>query len=101
VQGVPGEVEIIITGGTGVKVMGKIRVPPDAWIGVRVRAKDPVGGAVRGKIRDVVGSVIWGGNVELSVDSDVIFDTIFSIPNKEKQLNSTISRDKCQIMYAM
>ena len=48
VQGVPGEVEIIITGGTGVKVMGKIRVPPDAGIGVRVRAKDPVGGALSG-----------------------------------------------------
>ena len=35
------------------------------------------------------------------MDPDVIFDTIFSIPNKEKQLNSTISRDKCHIMYAM
>jgi hypothetical protein len=43
--GVPGEVGIIITVGTGVKVMGKIRVPPDAGIGVRVRAKEPVGGA--------------------------------------------------------
>ena len=49
----------------------------------------------------MVRSVVWGGSVELSVDSDVIFDTIFSIPNKEKQLNSIISRDKCQIMYAM
>ena len=32
---------------------------------------------------------------------DVVFDTIFSIPNKEKQLNSTIGRDKCQVMHVM
>ena len=56
--GVPGEAGIIVTGGTVVKDMGKIRVPPDAGIGVRVRAKDPVGGAVRGKIRDVVRPVV-------------------------------------------
>jgi hypothetical protein len=45
----------------------------------------------------VVRSMVWGGGVELVVDSDVTFDTISSIPNKEKKLNS-ISRDKCQIM---
>ena len=56
--GVPGEVGIIIMVDAGVKVMGKIRVPPDVGTVVRVRAKDPVGGAVRGKIRDVVRSVV-------------------------------------------
>ena len=81
--------------------MGKIRVPPDVGTVVRVRAKDPVGGAVWGKIRDVVRSVVCCGFVELSVGSDVVFDTIFSIPNKKKQLNSTISRDKCQFMHAL
>jgi hypothetical protein len=48
----------------------------------------------------VVRSMVWSGGVELIVDSEVTFGTISSIPNKEKKLNS-ISRDICQIMYAV
>jgi hypothetical protein len=48
---------------------------------IKSRVKDPVGVVIRIKTRGVVGSMVWGGGAELSVDPDVTPDTISDIPN--------------------